>query len=208
MPLPFDERSQRACEHASDLGPVEQRRQHRREQPPRATVRHRPQQPGNRARHRRHQRRPDFGLRQQPPNLSRQIEPRHQPQHFTLGENLVGDEIAERLAEPCLLARDHRRVRDRQSEWPAKQRRHREPIRDPADEARPRARAKHVEPAPVRQPQTAHRGRRHRQEQPGGEPPMARKTAPERRVMVDRAHALPLTGQRLDCNHSAIASSR
>ena len=51
-----------------------------------------------------------------------------------LGEDVVGDEAAERPAEPRLLRRDDGGVRDRQAERMAEQRGDREPVGDAADE--------------------------------------------------------------------------
>ena len=51
-------------------------------------------------------------------------------------QEIVAQEIGERVADPVLVARDDRGVRDRQAERVAEQRGHREPVGQPADHRR------------------------------------------------------------------------
>ena len=64
------------------------------------------------------------------------VEPLHPPRHHRGGEEIVLEEIGERVADPVLVARHDRGVRDRHAERVAEQGGHREPIGDAADQPR------------------------------------------------------------------------
>jgi hypothetical protein len=54
------------------------------------------------------------GIGQEAPQDAREVEPPQHAPHLVLGEDVVGDEAAEPLAQPLLLARDDGGVRDGQ----------------------------------------------------------------------------------------------
>ena len=60
----------------------------------------------------------------------------HPPRDHRRGEEIVLEEVGERVADPVLVARDDRGVRDRQAERMAEQRGHREPVGEAADHRR------------------------------------------------------------------------
>ena len=90
----------------------------------------------------------------------RRIELRQLGEHLLGAEEVRADEGREVLADPVLVARDDRRVRDRQSERMAEQRHHREPVGDRADHrglgkcrhVAPRRMARHAAAWPRRRP--------------------------------------------------------
>ena len=81
-------------------------------------------------------------------------------------------EAGQPLADPILVARDDGRVRDRQSKRLAKQGRHREPIRQAADNPGLRGRAQHQDPITGlrhefrKQKNDGHENKRQRRQQP------------------------------------------
>ena len=62
-----------------------------------------------------------------------EIEPAHPPRHHRGDQEILAQEGGERVADPILVARDDRGVRDRQAERVAEQRGHREPVGKTAD---------------------------------------------------------------------------
>ena len=60
----------------------------------------------------------------------------HPPRDHRRDQEILLEEVGERLADPVLVARDDRGVRDRQAERVAEQRRHREPVGEAADHRR------------------------------------------------------------------------
>ena len=75
---------------------------------------------------------------------SGQVEAGQDAGHLAPGEDVLGDEAAERLAEPFLLVRDDGGVRDREAERVAEQGGDGEPVGDAADEAGFRRRLQQV----------------------------------------------------------------
>ncbi len=63
------------------------------------------------------------------------VEAAQHASHLFPGEDVAGDEAAQRAPKPLLLAGNDRGVRDRQSERVAEQCGYREPVGDAADEA-------------------------------------------------------------------------
>ena len=64
------------------------------------------------------------------------IHPPHPPRHHRRREEIVLEEIRQGIADPVLVARDDRGVRDRQAERMAEQGRDREPVGDATDQTR------------------------------------------------------------------------
>ena len=87
----------------------------------------------------------------------RRIELRQLGEHLFGAEKVRADEGREVLADPVLVARDDRRVRDRQSERVAEERHDREPVRDRADHRGLRE-CRHI--APRRMKRDQRRGRK------------------------------------------------
>ena len=70
------------------------------------------------------------------PGRAGDVELLHAPRDHARNEEILTDEIGERLADPVLVTRDDRGVRDRQAERVAEQGRHREPVGEAADHRR------------------------------------------------------------------------
>ena len=163
VPVAVDQGAQAPRHHRRQVVVVQQARQQARQQLPRPAGLQPVQQVRHHARdaalrHLRHVRVQQHALHQQ-----RQVDPGQRPVDVGLGEHVVGDEAAQRAAQPVLLRRQDRGVRDRQAERMAEQSGDREPVRDPADQSRPPRGTQHVKPAPMRR---EHRDRRHRHQQP------------------------------------------
>ena len=62
-----------------------------------------------------------------------QVDVAHPPRDDRRDQEILLEEIGQRLADPVLVAGDDGRVRDRQAERVAEQRRHREPVGQAAD---------------------------------------------------------------------------
>ena len=65
-----------------------------------------------------------------------EVDMAHPPRHHRRDEEILLEEIGQRLADAILVARDDRGVRDRQAERVAEQRGDREPVGQPADHPR------------------------------------------------------------------------
>ncbi len=132
----LDDAAQPARDQPSGGGAAEHARQQPGENAPRAPVLHRGQHPRKRAGERLRRRPGRDRIGKKAVQHARQVQPMHDVRHLGAGEDVVGDEPPERAAQPFLFVRNDRGVRDRDAEWMAEQRRHREPVGDAADEAR------------------------------------------------------------------------
>ena len=75
-------------------------------------------------------------LREEPADGAGHIDLAHPPRHDAGRQEIVTEEGGERVADPVLVARDDRRVRDRQAERVAEQRGNGEPVGNAADHRR------------------------------------------------------------------------
>ncbi len=94
----------------------------------------------------------------------------HPPRDDRRDQEILLEEVGQRLADPVLVARDDRGVRDRQAERVAEQRRDREPVGKAADHRRFGERLDVAEPGIVRLERAGggeHRG--HHDQQAGGD---------------------------------------
>ena len=74
-------------------------------------------------------------LRQEAADRAGDVDALHPPRHHRGGEEIVLEEQSERVADPVLVARNDRGVRNRQPERMAEQGRHREPVCNATDQA-------------------------------------------------------------------------
>ncbi len=105
----------------------------------------------------------------EPPGRSGEIDPAHPPRHHPRHQEVGAQEARETVADPVLVARDDRGVRDRQAERVAEQGGDREPVGEPADHRRL---GECADEAPAVRAMLEQAGERieqgHRDEQPGG----------------------------------------
>jgi hypothetical protein len=111
-----------------------------------------------------------FGRIGQPArDRARDVEPPRPPGYDDGNQEIVAEELRQRVAYPILVARHDCRVRDRQAERMTEQRGDREPVGQPTDHRRLRKRAHERECWMDRNERTAHEERRgHEHEQAGG----------------------------------------
>ena len=178
MAAALDQAVQRARHHLAGAGSAQHAGHDARDQAPGAAVLH----GGKNARQHGGQRhcggaRRD-GVGKEAVQDARKVEPGQHPGDLVGGEDMGGDEAAERSAEALLLVRDDGGMGDRNAEGVAEQRRDREPVGDAANKACLGGGLEQVGGGGGGKGIAAQGKRGHQHEKCGGEGPMAAQRAP------------------------------